>query len=299
MGTPRSFLSLAAIGFRRSKPTTSAASASRFLDSHRFATSSPQPPPSDSPSVIKPFAQTGPPDDEPKKGLLAKLYDRYSLASSQNRIVLGERFFHAARRRASDPKWHTHAHVPNNFRSRQALLTLHVWFLHRRLIADSSQDKDQWLIVQEEMFDSLWNDARCRIRAEGVNELTVNKHLKDVQSITFRLCTHLDHAFEEHQDDAEKRYEEIAGAIWVNMWNREEDAPHDAMRRWEIDSDAHDDEGKSVRGVLEGGERINTFLFLGSDFKPYSTAQSRTHASVNLNSPPFVLSSPYTDLLAW
>ena len=81
------------------------------------------------------------------------------------------------------------------------------------------------------MFDSLWNDARCRIRAEGVNELTVNKHLKDVQSITFRLCTHLDHAFEEHQDDAEKRYEEIAGAIWVNMWNREEDAPHDAMRR--------------------------------------------------------------------
>ena len=88
----------------------------------------------------------GPTDDEPKKVLLENIFNRHSIFSSQNRTFLGEIFFHAARRRAFDPRWHTHDHVPKNFRSLQTLLTLNVWFLHRRFIDDSSQDKDQLII---------------------------------------------------------------------------------------------------------------------------------------------------------
>ena len=76
-------------------------------------------------------------------------------------------------------------------------------------------------------------------QAKGVNKLTFNKHMKDAQSITFHMCKHIYHTFEDNQDDAEKQYKEIGGSIWVNMWNWKEDTPHDAMRRLEIDSDAH------------------------------------------------------------
>ena len=109
-----------------------------------------------------------------------------------------------------------------------------------RFIVKSSQYKDQWLIVQEDIFDRLWNDAHCCIRSKGFNKLIVNKHL-EVQSITFWMCTYLDHTFEEHQDDAEKQYEEIAGAIWMKMWNRGKEAPHYAMRAQLIYHDVHND----------------------------------------------------------
>ena len=47
---------------------------------------------------------------------------------------------------------------------------MHVWFIHKRLIADTS-DPHFSLLVQEELFDVLWNDTRARIRAAKVHEL--------------------------------------------------------------------------------------------------------------------------------
>ena len=84
---------------------------------------------------------------------------------------------------------------------------------------------------QEELFDILWNDTRARIRAEGVNELTVNKHLKDAQQLTFLHCTHYDHAFQEYAKDPKKRVEELAAAIWVHVLNRDEEGYNDQLRR--------------------------------------------------------------------
>lgn len=84
---------------------------------------------------------------------------------------------------------------------------------------------------QEELFDILWNDTRARIRAEGVNELTVNKHLKDVQQLTFLHLTHYDHAFQEFANDDGKRFEELAGAIWIHVLNRDEEAYNDQLKR--------------------------------------------------------------------
>ena len=61
--------------------------------------------------------------------------------------------------------------------------------------------------------------------------MTVNDRLKDVQSINVRLCTHLNHTFKDHQDEVKKKYEEIAGAVCLNMCNQKEDTPHNATRR--------------------------------------------------------------------
>lgn len=85
--------------------------------------------------------------------------------------------------------------------------------------------------LQEELFDILWNDTRARIRAEGVNELTVNKHLKDAQQLTFLHCTHYDHAFQEFANDDQKRFEEIAGIIWTYVLNKDEEAYDDQIKR--------------------------------------------------------------------
>lgn len=131
------------------------------------------------------------------------------------------------------------------------MLTMHVWFLHRRLIRDegtrltggegaakpeesnasAALSRETSLLIQEELFDLLWNDARCRIRAEGVAELMVNKNLKDVQQLTFQHCTHLDHVFEEYAGDAEKRVEELAYAMWIHVLNRDKEANGDVVKR--------------------------------------------------------------------
>ena len=172
-------------------------------------------------------------DDTPtqsNKGFLAKAWDRYSLGQQQHRIELGERLFRSAQRRADDLTWYTAGHIGGDFRPRHALLTMHVWFLHRRLLADKV-DPHKSLMVQEELFDVLWNDSRSRIRAEGVNELTVNKHLKDTQQVSFQQMTHLDHAFTEYKEDPEKRTEEIALAVWMHLLMKDEGASDDLIKR--------------------------------------------------------------------
>ena len=36
-------------------------------------------------------------------------------------------------------------------------------------------------LLQEALFDELWEDTQNRIRVTGVSEISVNKHLTDVQ----------------------------------------------------------------------------------------------------------------------
>jgi cytochrome b pre-mRNA-processing protein 3 len=90
--------------------------------------------------------------------------------------------------------WYGPGRVGREFRPRHALLTMHVWFLHKRLIQDT-HDLDAALMVQEELFNILWDDATSRIRQTGTSELLVNKHLMQVQQYTFLHLTHYDHAF--------------------------------------------------------------------------------------------------------
>lgn len=142
------------------------------------------------------------------------------LAQKRN-IEMGERLFRAAQLRSNDLHWYVDGRVSTEFRARHAMLTLHVWFLHKRLIKEDS------LWLQEELFDILWNDTKSRIRAvDGIHELTVNKHLKDVQQVTFQHCTHLDHATTLPLGTSE-RFEEFSAAIWMHILLRRDDSAED------------------------------------------------------------------------
>lgn len=143
---------------------------------------------------------------------------------------MGDRLFSAAQRRANDPIWYGPGRIGREFRARHAMLTMHIWFLHKRLVTDKV-DPHFSLLVQEELFDILWNDTLTRIRAQGVNELTVNKHLKDIQELTFLHLTHYDHAFASFVDAPQKRFEELSALVWIHILLKEDDVSDDHLQR--------------------------------------------------------------------
>jgi cytochrome b pre-mRNA-processing protein 3 len=164
------------------------------------------------------------------KSIFRKLRDKYSIRGQQERIEIGERLFRAAQTRATHPIWFGPGRIGRVFRPRHAMLTMHIWFLHKRLIEDSV-DPHFSLLVQEELFDVLWYDTTIRIRAEGVNELTVNKHLKDVQQVTFAHLCHYDHAYQEFANDDVERMRELKELVWMHIMNRDEEASPDVVER--------------------------------------------------------------------
>ncbi|KAJ0402732.1 hypothetical protein P43SY_007874 [Pythium insidiosum] len=84
-------------------------------------------------------------------------------------------------------------HLTPNFRGQQALLLAHVWLVHRRLALEGNDGK----VMQELMFDRLWEETVVRIRFMNVSELTVNKHLAEVQQVCFNACVAYDRAFKD------------------------------------------------------------------------------------------------------
>uniref|UniRef100_K3WST7 WW domain-containing protein n=1 Tax=Globisporangium ultimum (strain ATCC 200006 / CBS 805.95 / DAOM BR144) TaxID=431595 RepID=K3WST7_GLOUD len=86
------------------------------------------------------------------------------------------------------PEFYRALHLTPNFRSQQALLMVHVWLVHRRLALEGTEGK----VMQELMFDRLWEETIVRIRYLNVSELTVNKHLAEVQQVGFNACISYD-----------------------------------------------------------------------------------------------------------
>ncbi|KAF0718612.1 Aste57867_1582 [Aphanomyces stellatus] len=100
---------------------------------------------------------------------------------------------------AAHPSFFRALDLPADFRAQQALLMVHVWIVHRRLIskanaAAASGKADPGKVLQEALFDRLWEDTIFRIRHQNVSELTVNKHLGEVQQRCFGQCV----AFDQH-----------------------------------------------------------------------------------------------------
>jgi len=129
--------------------------------------------------------------------------------------------------------WYHPGLVPLHFRARHAMLTMHVWFLHRRLILDPTQPTFS-LGVQEELFDMFWNDTKARIRAEQLNEMTVYSHLKKVQQYTMLHMTHYDHAFTSLQQDPPKRLEELMKAIYIHVFGQNPQVPDEILHRMAV-----------------------------------------------------------------
>jgi len=163
--------------------------------------------------------------------------NRYSISAQQHRIQLANNLFNAAQWQALAPEWYGPNKIKPDFRPQHAMLSMHIWFLHKRLLAPSAKkDEDSGkhgydLMIQEELFDIFWNDTRSRIRSAGVHELTVNKHLKESQQATFLQCTQYDHAFKEFEKDDVKRFEVVCDAVWRHVLNGDEEADDHLIRR--------------------------------------------------------------------
>jgi cytochrome b pre-mRNA-processing protein 3 len=125
-----------------------------------------------------------------------------------------------------DSRWYGPGRVGRTFRPRHALVTMHLWFLHKRLIADG-YDKSTALGIQEELFRIMWDDTTCRIRQQGVNELLVNKNLEKVQRYTFLHLTHYDHCFTpQFLDKPYERMQELRQLIWTHLFVKDEAMEH-------------------------------------------------------------------------
>lgn len=111
--------------------------------------------------------------------------------------------------------------VGRDFRPRHAILTMHIWFLHKRLVADKN-DEDVALMVQEELFDMLWDDTSARIRRAGVHEISVGKDTIAVQKYTFFHLSHYDHVYTEFLDKPAERLVELRKLIWRHIYLQEE-----------------------------------------------------------------------------
>jgi len=146
------------------------------------------------------------------KSFFGKMLDKYSVRRQTNRILVAESFLQAANHQASDPRWFGPGRIATDFRSYQALLTMHIWFLHKRLISNTT-DPHAASLIQEELFDIFWTDTMCRMRYHGVNEWVIQKNLKTVQQYTFMHCFHYDHCYTELLDKPQERYEELRNLV--------------------------------------------------------------------------------------
>jgi len=132
--------------------------------------------------------------DRTNKNIIQRMYQKYSMSEQTNRILVAESLFQAATSQASDPRWYGPGRIGRDFRPYQALLTLHIWFLHKRLLANEA-DTHKAALIQEELFDIFWIDSSNRMRAHGVNEMLINKNLKKVQQYSFMHMFHYDHCY--------------------------------------------------------------------------------------------------------
>jgi hypothetical protein len=126
--------------------------------------------------------------------------------------------------------------IPNDFRARHTLLTLHIWILNRRLIRGENADgvfDSQMKYLQESLFDRFWEDTTRRIRAEKVPELTINKHLKDVQAYTFTACVTFDYSqtYASAEHPPEKALHTLGDALWEQIYKCNNDLSDDHILR--------------------------------------------------------------------
>ena len=119
---------------------------------------------------------------------------------------------------------------------------MHVWFLHKRLVQDPI-DPHMAALIQEELFDILWTDTTCRMRAHGVNEWLITKNLKTVQQYTFMHCFHYDHCYTELLHQPLQRREELKHLVKAHILLV---SPDDSQA-----SALHDDHAERIAWYIE------------------------------------------------
>ena len=151
--------------------------------------------------------------------------------------------FFNCKNQADNPFWYSRGRIGKDFRGRHTMLMTHIWMVHKRLICEDmgAQGKQ----IQECLFDELWEDTSNRIRGVGINELSVNKYLKEVQGYSFKYVIELDQAVSllktdkktvgkptvggdiqlptSEEDKLLLVKDEIAGALWRSAFMRRDE----------------------------------------------------------------------------
>lgn len=117
--------------------------------------------------------------------------------------------------------WITDGKIGDEFISKHTLLITHAWIIHKRLLIEGAEG----LRTQEAMFDELWEDTCARLRAIGINELSINKHLGEVQTHSFNFCMELDEALKKETES--ETLDDMGGALWRNAYSSREDLEED------------------------------------------------------------------------
>ena len=115
------------------------------------------------------------------------------------------------------PGWEKSGKVKaSEFRPRQALIMAHVWMVHRKLHFFPKAQLSYAKLLQEVLFDELWDDTIKRIRLLKVPELTVDKHLKNSQKYSFAQAVEFDQAMAE--TNKADRLDKIAAGVWRHIF---------------------------------------------------------------------------------
>ena len=135
----------------------------------------------------------------------------------RNTLGVARSLFFNCKHQSELPVWFSRGKIGQDFRSKQTMLMIHIWMIHRRLLQEGSAGN----ALQECMFDELWDDTSIRIRNAGIAEISVNKRLSEVQGYSFRTCMELDHCMTLPSED--EKLEEIAGVMWRSAYLRNND----------------------------------------------------------------------------
>ena len=142
----------------------------------------------------------------------AGFYGDESTAIRHSHALFNSCFSHA-----TQPPFRTHLRLEDDFFHNHALINLHVWMAHHRLRSAPGGKH-----LQEQMYDRFWEDTTKRIRALGVPELTVNKHLRETQTFSFGAATVYDYGLAEDE-------QELAGALYRSVFCNNQEIPEDLV----------------------------------------------------------------------
>merc|ERR1712028_253311 len=90
-------------------------------------------------------------------------------------------------------------------------VSLHVWMCLVRLRMEGDEGRK----LSQELFDNFWDDMVNEIRHKGVKELSVNKHLVELQERFFGAAL----AYDEALTSMEGSDKLLAAALWRNLYS--------------------------------------------------------------------------------
>lgn len=131
--------------------------------------------------------------------------------------------YHNCLERTDDPKLVQALGLSDEFVSRFELLSLHIWMCLARLRMDGKTGSK----LSQELFDNFWDDMMNEIRAKGVKELAVNKHLVELQERFFGAALAYDESMSPESKDADMV---LAAALWRNLYSGEPDVSIQQMQ---------------------------------------------------------------------